>query len=92
MQMGKGAPSKENVQAISVDSKMTLAQRQAIVAAALATQDQDAERFLQKVAERMARCDPGTMRQFQSRIRKSNKDLQSCANKSQNPAVPAGSG
>lgn len=54
-QVGKGPPSKETVEAISVDANMTLAQRQAIVAAALATHDQDAERFLQKVAERMAR-------------------------------------
>ncbi|KAK9865751.1 hypothetical protein WJX84_008454, partial [Apatococcus fuscideae] len=54
-QDGKGAPTKENLQAIAVDKPMSLPQRQAIVDAALATNDQDAERFLQKVAERMAK-------------------------------------
>ncbi len=56
MQAGKGAPSKENLQTIAVDKPMTLVQRQAIVDTALATHDQDAEKFLQTVAERMARC------------------------------------
>ena len=55
IQTGDGAPTKDNLQPITVDGTLTLTQRQAIVDAALGTDDQDAEKFLKKVALRMAR-------------------------------------
>ena len=55
VQIDDEAPAPDNLQAITVDRALTLTQRKAIMDAALGTNDQDAEKFLQKVALRMAR-------------------------------------
>lgn len=49
------ATSHEDLQSIAVHKALTLAQRQAVVDAALDTSDQDAEKFLKKMALRLAR-------------------------------------
>ena len=43
------------MQSIAVDKALTMAQRQAVVDAALGTNDQDAEKFLKRMALRLAR-------------------------------------
>lgn len=49
------ATDHEDLQSIAVHKALTLAQQQAVVDAALDTSDQDAEKFLKKMALRLAR-------------------------------------